>query len=348
MQRRAFLRLTIASAFAAMGYAVPRAAIAGLSKKELEQPLQRIAFGSCAEQDDPQPIWNSILESKPDLFLFIGDNIYGDTEDMKILDQKYKKLGAKPEFMKFRSHVPVLAIWDDHDFGINDGGAEYPKKEESKKIMLDFFAEPADSERRKREGAYTSYIFGKPGKQTQLILMDLRWFRSPIVWDKKIDGYAANTDPKSTMLGATQWKWLEKELQKPADLRVIVSTTQFSSPDHPWEKWSNFPHEKARLIGLIDKYALKNVVFISGDMHYGELSAEKSPGGTKLYDLTSSGMNRFEDGHQYKNRNRLAIHDTSANFGLVEIDWTKAPLAVSLQVCDDKGKKVIRKDIQLA
>jgi alkaline phosphatase D len=37
--------------------------------------VKRIAFGSCALQDRPQPIWDVISTAKPDLFLFIGDNI---------------------------------------------------------------------------------------------------------------------------------------------------------------------------------------------------------------------------------------------------------------------------------
>src|SRR5581483_636919 len=116
--------------------------------------------GSCAQQDKAQPIWNSILAARPDVFLFIGDNIYADTQDMKEMKHKYSLLGSKDEFVGFRSKVPILATWDDHDFGINDGGAEYPKKEESKHLMLDFFGEPKDSDRRSRPGVYTSYLFG--------------------------------------------------------------------------------------------------------------------------------------------------------------------------------------------
>ena len=198
--------------------------------------IKRIAFGSCADQSRAQPIWNVIAKAKPDLFLFIGDNVYADTDDMNVMSARYAELGAKPEFAAFRSKVPVLATWDDHDYGINDGGVEYSKKEESKKIMLDFFGEPADSERRQRPGIHTSYEFGPDGKRLQIILLDLRWFRSPIHWDEKAGGYVPNTDPNATILGAEQWSWLERELQKPADLRLIASSTQLTSGEHHWEK----------------------------------------------------------------------------------------------------------------
>jgi alkaline phosphatase D len=304
-----------------------------------------IAFGSCAQQDDPQPIWHTIANAKPDMFVFIGDNIYADTQDMLEMAKKYQQLGRKAEFAEFRARVPVLATWDDHDYGLNDGGKEYPFKQESKRQMLDFFNEPSDSERRTRPGVYTSYFFGPTGQRLQLILLDLRWFRDLIHWDDSVGGYVPNQDPTSTIMGAAQWAWLEEELKKPADLRIIASSIQFSSPDHHWEKWGNFPHEKARMLDMFDRLKVRNAVIVSGDMHFAELSAEQTPGGFTVYDLTSSGLNFFENGTQYPNRNRLALFDQSANFGILEITWQKDRVGVCLQARNLEGSVVINKDV---
>lgn len=314
------------------------------AQKPVHLPATRVAFGSCLKQDLPQGVWNTIAATNPDCFLFLGDNVYNDTEDMAVMARVYAELGAHPEYAAFKSAVPVYATWDDHDYGVNDGGVEYPKKEESKKIMLDFFDEPADSERRKRPGIYTSYACGPDGKRLQIILLDLRWSRTPIVWDEKAGGYVPTTDPNATMIGAEQWRWLEEELKKPADLRLIGSSLQMVSSEHNWEKWSNFPHEKKRLYELFDRLAVPNAFVLSGDMHYGELSVEKTAGGTTVYDLTSSGMNYHEPGAHFPNSRRLAVHDRSPNFGLVEIDWERR--VVSLQVRDDKGLTVLRHDVQ--
>ncbi len=46
--------------------------------------ISRIAFGSCAGQDQPQPIWEAVLAQDPQLWIWAGDNIYGDTEDMEL------------------------------------------------------------------------------------------------------------------------------------------------------------------------------------------------------------------------------------------------------------------------
>jgi alkaline phosphatase D len=340
MKRRTFLSLSLSSLFLGLGHSISMPSLARGKK-----PVRRITFGSCAEQDKPQPIWSAIAASEPDMFVFIGDNIYADTEDMAVMAQKYRTLGAKQEFATFRSAIPVLATWDDHDYGINDGGVEYPKKQESKQLMLDFFQEPQNSERRRRPGVYTSYYWGPPGQKLQLILLDLRWFRSPLNYDKVKDVYLPSTDPTASMLGPEQWQWLEAELQKPADLRIIASSIQFCAADHRWEKWDNFPVDKKRMLDCIAKLENKNVVFISGDIHYGELSKQTTPSGLSVFDLTSSGMNFVEPGANLPNRNRVALHDKTPNFGLVEIDWDTSPIAVSLQVRTDQGDTVIRKDL---
>lgn len=307
--------------------------------------ISRVAFGSCALQDRPQPIWDSILATKPDLFLFIGDNIYADTEDMKCMQAQYDLLAGKPGFAKLRAQVPLLATWDDHDYGINDGGAEYPQKEQSKKLLLDFFNEPAESPRRRRPGIYTSYYYGSPGCRLQVILLDLRWFRSRLNVQPITNHYLPNTDASATLLGAAQWSWLEQELKKPADLRIIASSIQFVSPEHRWEKWANFPQDKERMLALLDRMQVNNAFVISGDMHYGELSREKTPQGFTLYDLTASGINQFESAAPYKNRNRISVYDTGANFGFIDIDWNKNPIEVKLQVRSSDGKIAINKSI---
>ena len=74
-----------------------------------EPVLSRIAFGACAKQDKPQPIWDAVVESQPEAFLFLGDNIYGDTDDMAILKAKWQLLGAQPGYQKLKATCPIFA-----------------------------------------------------------------------------------------------------------------------------------------------------------------------------------------------------------------------------------------------
>lgn len=292
----------------------------------------RIAFGSCNQQWNPQPIWPAISSHKPDLFLFLGDNVYADTDRPDILRAAYKMQREQPAFRRFRESVPIAATWDDHDFGFNDSGREFGMKEESKRQFLDFFDEPVDSERRKRPGVYTSHMIQHFGQRIQVILLDLRWFRSPLKQDVNCD-YVPNYDPEATILGEAQWAWLEAELDRPADVRLLGSSIQFASDEHRWEKWANFPLEKARLLKMIDTKGIDNLSVLSGDMHFGELTPERTPQGRVIYDLTSSGLNRFEAAAQFPNSRREMAYDRSENFGLLTIHRESLVLAV----CDREG-----------
>ncbi len=202
----------------------------GIRQPDQSKPIRRIAMGSCGYQDLPQPILHIAGDWNPDVFLFLGDNIYGDTENMDTLRAKYNRLGSKPEFKRLVERAAVLAVWDDHDFGVNDGGEEYPKKVESKEIFLQFWNEPAASLRRQHPGIYHSTVYGPVGKRTQFIMLDNRTFRTPVVAGvpgKDINDYVADTNRNARMLGEEQWKWLEAELRKPAEVRIIMTSTQF-------------------------------------------------------------------------------------------------------------------------
>jgi len=330
-----------------------------------EKPLTRIAFGSCARQNRPQPIWFSIAEQKPQVFLFIGDNIYADTQDMDVMRRKYAMLGSKPGYEKLKTSCRVLAVWDDHDFGVNDGGREYPKKKQSQQVFLDFFGAPKDDPRRTREGVYYSETVGPPGKRVQFILLDTRYFRSALKRGKRkvepgegISGpYLPHTDNSTTILGQQQWEWLEKQLRKPAELRIVASSIQVIPNVHGWEKWGNFPHERRRLFELIGKTKTEGVVFISGDRHKAEISRlDDSPAGYPLYDITSSSLNQ-PSGNKTKlgvrwgneiNPHRVGLMYFEINFGMITVDWSPPDPVLRFQVRDGKGNVVLQQRTKLS
>lgn len=324
-----------------------------------DETLRRIAFGSCASQNKNQPIWKAIVAARPDLFLMIGDNIYADTEDMALMSAKYAMLAAKPGFQKLRDACPVLATWDDHDFGVNDGGSSYPKKVESQKIMLDFFDVPAESPRRSREGVYGSYRFGPEGKRVQIILLDARYFKSEMVADQRSDEekkrlglvgwYVPNNDPQATILGEEQWKWLEQQLHEPADIRIIASSMQVIADEKGMESWGNAPHERQRLYKLIASTDAKGVFFISGDVHFSEIS-RTDDGPYPLYDFTSSGLtNSHEEWAAAVNTHRVSkIAYAKPTFGLIRIDWETESPTIIFQARSVKGDVVFRKSISLS
>jgi alkaline phosphatase D len=300
-----------------------------------EAALTRIAFGSCCHEEKEQPIWANVNRFAPDLFIFLGDNIYGDTEDMAVMRGKYAKLAAKPGFQTLRSKTPIIATWDDHDFGVNDGGSEYPKKAESKAEFLRFWGSSDNDPRLSREGIYTSYFYGPPGKRVQVILPDNRTFRSPLLGltVEPVDRgqYFVNPDPKATMLGAVQWEWLEAELRKPADIRIFASSTQVLADAPGFEAWINFQADHQRLLDLIDFAQVNGLFFISGDTHYAELSKKTDGVPYPLYDLTSSGLTQVWE-YFGPNRLRIAQAPLAQNFGRLTINWDKPDPEILMEV----------------
>jgi alkaline phosphatase D len=326
--------------------------------------LTRIAFGSCAHQDKEQPIWEAVLASLPGLFVFLGDNIYGDTRDMAELRRKYAQLGAKAGFQRLKATTPLLATWDDHDYGENDAGAEYPMKEESRRAFLEFWEEPRGSPRWSRDGIYTAQLFGPPGRRVQVIMPDLRFNRTPLTtldlgsqeyerWQeaKRVAGqlvpgpYARSPDANATMLGERQWQWLERQLEVPAELRIVASSLQVLADFPGWEAWINYARDHQRLIEAIRRKRASGVVFISGDTHYAELSRLDVNVPYPLWDLTSSGLTEVWP-VDVPNANRVGTHVREPNFGLIEIDWSAA--TVVLQAVTRSGRVAIRKRIELA
>ena len=178
---------------------------------------------------------------------------------------------------------------------------------------------------------YSTEIYGPPGKRVQVILLDTRYFRSPIKkapFDPKtrVSACIPNTDPDATFLGADQWKWLEEQLRKPAEVRLLVSSIQVICDEHPFEKWANIPRERDKLYALINSTKAQGVIILSGDRHLAEVSLDTKSVGYPLYDATSSGFNQASKNWREpeKNAKRLAAMPYGNNFGFITIDWSAA------------------------
>jgi alkaline phosphatase D len=320
-----------------------------------EAPLRRIAFGSCAHQAKPQPVWDAVVGLRPDVFLFLGDNIYADTTDMAVMKRKYDQFAAVPGFQRLQQTCKILATWDDHDYGKDDAGYEYGPKKESQKLFLDFFGVPENSPRRQQEGVYHAESYGPPGQRVQLILLDTRTFRTPLKKkaEKAVNGegpYIPDETETADMLGAAQWKWLEDQLKQPADLRIIASSVQVIAQDHGWEKWANMPRQREKLFQLIASTKAKGIVFLSGDRHLAELSLMPRAVSYPLYDLTASGLT--EANRRFRpfepNQHRVATMNWGNHFGFITIDWYAADPIVRLQIRDDAGEVTIQQKVLLS
>ncbi len=300
------------------------------------QILTTIAFGSCNKVTEPQPLWSEIVDQQPDLWVWLGDNIYGDTTNMAVMHQEYQKQLQQPDYQKLLASTSVLGIWDDHDYGINDGGKYFAQKEASRDLMLEFLSVAPSRPVWSREGGYQSYTFGPEGQRVKIILLDTRYFRDTLM-ESSMEGKRYGANPQGDMLGETQWTWLTEELNaSDAQFNIIGSSIQVIHDEHGFEKWANFPKSHQRLYDLIVSSEAEGVVLLSGDRHIGEISRLKLPEMPyPLYDITSSGLTHVYEEADEENRHRVSDLVTSLNYGLIQIDWENRQ--VTYQIKGENG-----------
>jgi alkaline phosphatase D len=231
-------------------------------------------------------------------------------------------------------------------------------------LFCDSWGEAADSPRRSRSGVFQAYRIRAQGRTVQLILPDLRYNRTPLLADparrtgyermmlaaklgsrEAIPGwYVPNPDPAATLLGEAQWQWLDGQLAQPADLRILCSSVQLAAEGSGWECWANFPADRERLLQTLRRQRAENLVVISGDMHYGELSRLDAPGLYPIWDLTSSGLTEVWAVPTPNTRRQQGVV-AEVNFGLIEIDWSAR--ALTLSVRDLQGRPRISQRVAL-
>lgn len=302
-----------------------------------------IAFGSCVHEYEDVPAFNAIVANKPDIFVWLGDMVYGDTEDMSVLKKKYDQLKGKPEYQKLINTMPVIGVWDDHDYGVNDGNKYYPKKDESKQLALDFLDAPKTDLRYDHDGLYSSYTLKSNKKRIKIILLDTRYFQDSLERDTKTrNKYLPNKT--GDILGEKQWQWLEKELtDSKTDLYVIGSGIQFTDKDHYYEKWENFPSAKARMLKLLKKANPKPLLIISGDRHMAEISKMDVTGlSHPLIDFTASGLTHtWKKYWEQPNQYRVGDLIVKKNYGLLKIKWEGKTAIVSFEVRGVNGESYL-------
>lgn len=310
--------------------------------------ITRFAFGSCMNENRSMAFWNAISAQEPQAFLLVGDNVYGDTGSftdarLPTLVQSYKKLSSRQEFDRFRRSVPMMTTWDDHDFGANDAGGSFAFKEYAEKIYETYWN--SSDAVKARPGVYESRIVGPAGKRVQFIMLDTRFFRSDLVRlpyrdpGPSLGWYIPSTDRDATILGNEQWRWLIQELDKPAELRFIVSSIQLISSAHGFESWNNFPRERQRFYGLLAEKGVNNAILLTGDRHSGGFYRTSVPGVARpLWEFTSTSLNfafgKGDHGDREPDPARTGGFWGIPNFGQIDIDWTTKKVTMSLRKDD--------------
>jgi len=313
------------------------------------QEILTLGFGSCLHQDRSMAILKTIEKKELDLFMFIGDNVYGDQKDGELdkLIRTYKQQYNNLE--NFLKNVSTEFIWDDHDFGLNDGGSDYRYKDRAKELFLETWKIPSQDPRRLRDGLYFDKMIEKNGLKVHLIFLDNRTFKSEWKLTDEFnkegkERYVEDFDPDKTLLGKKQWQWLKDKLNEDSNIKIILSSLQILSLGHGWESWDKLPLERERLFNLIDESNVSNLFIFSGDRHRGGFYRFKTDDNNDIYEFTSSSLNLpIPFNTEEKGPLRIGSTYRKANFGVVRIFEDK----VVMELTSNKGKVVNSLNVEI-
>jgi len=346
-----------------------------------EFSISRIAFSSCIRNKLSNilyypGIWEHVrYKFKPDLWIWLGDNAYSDGKDMNYKREKYNEIREDEYYRKYgpigNPKIPVMGIWDDHDFGYNGVGKEYPCAELSQREFCIHFNiskkdarhpdyEPLEG---KRSGIYSSLTFANPEpynvndvKGIHVINLDTTSHRDVLY--RRGNCSLNGVRPENVdFIDKEQWNWLSNELfNVKSEIKIISSSIQALTPtnfnvdndmyhycaydgedgefvkgvkelgeEKKWhgggdfhkEKWADAPRARAKLLQWVQKSINMNmtkvVIFLSGNLHFGDLLAKRMPessvwGASQvLYEVVSSGIGQKARNWAYRNAARIRL-----------------------------------------
>lgn len=273
----------------------------------------RICFGSCNYQHNNQGFWEKIIHFNPNLWIFLGDNVYTDKTDKweEILEkpsidnmiEQYEILVSSIPFRKFmlNSNIKKIGIWDDHDYLINNANVlENNNYKMVSKKLFTMFLEIGDKHVMiQREGIYTYYDLVISNQHLiRFFMLDVRTFRTDV-----------------DILGNEQWKWLEDNLSKStARINVICSGSVVLTKINNYDSWFKNGWAYNRLINLLENLKIKNIVILSGDIHQGRLISKNN-----MIEIVSSPLSspitKYNEDTEYNIGKVVTVH----NFGFIDI-----------------------------
>jgi alkaline phosphatase D len=296
-----------------------------------------LGFGSCMNARKNQSFWQAILGRRFNHWVFLGDNLYPEADNLESLTRAYAELANIQPLKELMARTPLSATWDDHDFGADNADGSLPYKDESMSLFKNFWKQEYASQ---TDGVYSSQMLEHQGRKIHLILLDLRFNRTPHSESRpagsESDEVQLTAEPQ--LLGENQWNWLENEFAKAADIRIIGSSIQVLSHEHRFEKWKNYPAEYERLMGLVGRNSAPTV-FLSGDRHLHEVSKVQLVSGRTLYDFTSSGLNKAEGLSRFE-RNKLRVQrNLDDGFGELRLKWVDGVPQLTMSMIDRDGQQ---------
>ena len=219
----------------------------------------RLAFASCANERrfPKQTGWRRMYSEGAETIVLLGDTPYIDTTDLDVQRRRYREFYSVADVRETLRRLPLIATWDDHDFGRNDTDGRLDGKRHARNAFAEYHAQPSVGDD-SNHGIYTSFRRGP----VEVFLLDTRWF--------------AGTEPsfadpdRTTLLGRKQWKWLRRGLRaSTATFKILASGMIWNGAVRPGktDHWMTYPYERDALFRFIGSEEISGVMLVGGDIH---------------------------------------------------------------------------------
>lgn len=265
-------------------------------------------------------MWNVIDSHRPLAYMALGDNVYIDTPEVQNTQKYcYYRRQSRQEYRDFVSSTAVFAIWDDHDFTVNDGegGPKIetpPWKREVWRTFRNNFANPSYGGGEQQPGCWFSCKMA----DVDFFFMDGRYYRS------HKDG---------SMLGAAQKQWLLNSLgNSRATFKVLCANVPMTPGMKGKSKdtWDGYSDEREEIFGFIEENKIEGVFIIAADRHRSDAHKIQRKHGYPFYEFQSSKLTNIHTHDVIKGS--LFGYNKKCSFGLLTFDTTAADPQVTYNV----------------
>ncbi len=300
------------------------------------------AFGGCAGYTPKyEKMWSLIADHKPLALLMLGDNVYIDDPEHQLTnDYCYYRRHSQPDWSKLVAGTAVSAIYDDHDFGLNDcSGGPAIEKPAWKRAVFDTFrnnwVNHSYGGGDEQPGVWHDYYIG----DVHFILLDCRYYRDR---------------PGGTMIGPVQKAWLKETLKKSkGTFKMLCSSVPWSPGVKPGSKdtWDGFNDEREEIFGFIQDNKIEGVVLMAADRHRVDYRKTLRPKGYDLYEMMSARLTNLHTHGLVENAEGSEFimgHNKTPAFAKVEIDTTLDDPTLTYRIITIENEEVGKAELKLS
>jgi len=268
--------------------------------RERDSGVVVVSFVSCVDVE-PTEIWDEMESLEVDAVCLMGDTPYIDSSDLDVARKKHRSFLQMPGLARLGKTIPVVGVWDDHDFGKNNGnGLNFLEgKSRTRQAFVNYRAHASYGNG--HEGVYHKMDLGA----MEIFFLDPRYF--------------SQTEPspvdasQPTCFGRQQWEWLLRGLReskakfKVLAMGAIWQDKKNSETDDMFTYW----YERDALLDFIKREQISGVTLLGGDIHVARHLKHPGRVGYDLHDFVIS------PGHE-RTITGLDVYHPSLLWSLVE------------------------------